>query len=57
MTHPLGESYEIWCELNPCLTCGGAGTVEDAGGGERSCLTCDGSGIDPSAVYDGGVDE
>jgi len=57
MTHPLGESYEIWCDLNACQHCGGVGTVEDEDGYEHDCAACNGSGIDPDAEFvsdDGG---
>jgi DnaJ-class molecular chaperone len=43
------EDYELWCELNPCPNCEGAGTIE-GDLFERTCRCCDGSGIDPEAT-------
>jgi DnaJ-class molecular chaperone len=48
-----GEDYDLFCELNPCPECGGGGTIDDDGHGERTCRHCDGSGIDPNATYEG----
>lgn len=46
------EDYQLWCELNPCPSCDGLGTVE-GDLYEHTCETCDGSGIDPAAEYIG----
>jgi len=51
MTHPLGEGYLMWCELNACPECFGDGQIETDTGLERTCDVCDGTGVDPNAEY------
>lgn len=51
MIHPLGEDYELWCELNHRLQLLRHRRMSGTGRCE-TCRTCDGSGIDASAVYE-----
>ena len=51
MTDP--EGYALWCELHACRTCEGTGEVHGGPyGEERTCGSCDGSGVEPSFEYE-----
>ncbi len=52
MPHPLGEEYEIFCELNPCPSCMGQGMFEDEDGVVSECPHCAGTGLDPTAEFE-----